>query len=71
MFDLEWGRPARRKVRAGHLKSATTGEGLPHPSLASGHSSEAWASSEVTFLVRFGSTWTPGPMVVETVTFLM
>jgi hypothetical protein len=28
-------------------------------------------SSPATFLVRFGSTWMPGPMVVETVTFLM
>ena len=37
---------------------------------AGGHSAGA-ASSAATFLVRFGSTWTPGPMVVETVTFLM
>ncbi|GAA1540031.1 hypothetical protein GCM10009788_48590 [Nocardioides humi] len=27
------------------------------------------SSSTATFLTRLGSTWTPGPMVVETVTF--
>ena len=33
----------------------------------------AWAfsSSSATLRVRFGSTWMPGPIVVETVTFLM
>lgn len=29
------------------------------------------ASSVVRFFVRFGSTWTPGPMVVERVIFRM
>ena len=29
------------------------------------------SSSTATFLTRLGSTWMPGPMVVETVTFLM
>ena len=28
------------------------------------------SSSSVTLRVRLGSTWTPGPIVVETVTFL-
>ena len=32
---------------------------------------EAASSSTATSLVRFGSTWTPGPMVVDSVTFLM
>ncbi len=34
---------------------------------------QAWtaSSSSATFFVRFGSTWMPGPIVVETVTFLM
>jgi len=34
---------------------------------------QAWAfsSSAATLRVRLGSTWMPGPMVVETVTFLM
>jgi hypothetical protein len=31
----------------------------------------AFSSSAATFLVRFGSTGTPGPMVVETVTLRM
>ena len=31
----------------------------------------AVSSSDATLRVRLGSTWTPGPMVVETVTFLM
>ena len=35
-------------------------------------SASYWASSSAaTFLVRLGSTWTPGPIVVETVIFLM
>ena len=29
------------------------------------------SSSSATLRVRFGSTWTPGPIVVETVIFLM
>ena len=29
------------------------------------------SSSAATFLVRLGSTWTPGPMVVESVTLRM
>ena len=34
---------------------------------------QAWAasSSDATFLTRLGSTWMPGPIVVETVIFLM
>ena len=36
-----------------------------------GQAEAAASSSTATSLVRFGSTWMPGPMVVETVTFLM
>ena len=34
---------------------------------------QAWvaSSSDATFFTRLGSTWMPGPIVVETVTFLM
>jgi len=34
---------------------------------------QAWtaSSSAATFLTRLGSTWMPGPIVVETVIFLM
>ena len=72
MSDPGCGRPARLKVRAGRRENPRKPEkSLTHPGPAGGQSSEVWASSEVTFLVRFGSTWTPGPMVVETVTFLM
>ena len=53
-------RPARTEVRAGRRVV-----------LVDGYSETSTVSSEATFRVRFGSTWTPGPMVVETVTFLM
>jgi hypothetical protein len=34
---------------------------------------QAWtaSSSDATFFTRLGSTWMPGPIVVETVIFLM
>ena len=39
--------------------------------LAAGTQAWAASSSEATFLMRLGSTWMPGPIVVETVIFLM
>lgn len=57
-------------VRRGRRKTTTAAvprEGRPPSTGARG---EAQASSSAaTLRVRLGSTWTPGPMVVETVTF--
>ena len=58
-------RNARRPAGASSLGRADSKIGRARS--AAGQAS----SSAATFLVRLGSTWTPGPMVVETVTFLM
>ena len=75
------GRRRDRDGRRGHLRRAR-GRGEARLVVDDADPPEAragqrWAirsadasSSAATFLVRFGSTWTPGPMVVETVTFL-
>ena len=56
----------RETVEAGHPSGVT---GLDD---VRGSGDQAWTSpSEVTFFTRFGSTWMPGPIVVETVIFLM
>ena len=87
MAVLACGRAAGREACRTFLPDASTAKRRQCPEMRIGPAApcgatgpmrllpvdQAWtaSSSEATFLTRLGSTWMPGPIVVETVIFLM
>ncbi len=65
------GRPRPATHRGAPRNAIDPPESFGRVDVGSSDQAVAFSSSAATLRVRLGSTWMPGPMVVETVTFLM